>query len=112
MATTVNHDMDQGTNFAFTILAKDGNNIPIDLSSGYTAHAQMRKYYSSSSYVTLTASITGTTGNITVSLGPTATAAIKDGTWFYDVELHSNNGSTVQRVVQGMITVYPEVTKL
>ncbi len=111
MATTVNHDMDQGTNFAFTILAKDGNNIPIDLSSGYTAHAQMRKYYSSSNAINLDTSITGGTGYILISKSATGTAAIKDGTWFYDVELEYNDGKATQRLVQGMITVYPEVTK-
>ena len=47
-----------------------------------------------------------------VSLGPTASANVKAGVWFYDVELHSGGSSTVQRVVQGMITVYPEVTKI
>jgi hypothetical protein len=47
-----------------------------------------------------------------VSLGPTATAAIKAGTYFYDVELQFNNGTTIQRLVQGMITVYPEVTRV
>lgn len=111
MATTVNHDMDQGTNFAFNVVAKDSNGNPRNISSGCTAYSQMRKFYSSSSYVTLDASITGTTGNIRVSLSATGTAAVKDGTWFYDVELHSNNGLTVERIVQGMITVYPEVTK-
>jgi hypothetical protein len=56
--------------------------------------------------------LTGGTGYILVSLGSTATAQIKAGTYFYDVELMSNNGATVQRLVQGMITVYPEVTRI
>lgn len=112
MATSINYDMDQGANFSFNVVVKDSNGNPTNISTGYTAHSQMRKFYSSSAYVGLDASITGTTGNIKVSLSATGTAAIKDGTWFYDVELHSNNGLTVERIVQGMITVYPEVTKL
>lgn len=111
MATTVNHDMDQGTNFAFTIRAKDGSGFPIDLTSGYTAHAQMRRFYSSSTAINLDVTIAGGTGYIQISKSATGTAAIKDGTWFYDVELEYNNGTAVQRLVQGMITVYPEVTK-
>lgn len=111
MATTVNHDMDQGTNFAFTIRAKDGNGFPIDLTSGYTAHAQMRRFYSSSTAIDFDVAITGGTGYIQISKSATGTAAIKDGTWFYDVELEYNNGTAIQRLVQGMITVYPEVTK-
>ena len=56
------------------------------------------------------ASITGGTGGIIVSLGATGTASIKQGIYFYDVELHGSDNS-VQRLVQGMITVYPEVTR-
>jgi hypothetical protein len=112
MAVSINHDMDQGANFSFSILAKDTNGNAVNLSSGCTAYAQMRKHYSSTSYTTLTASLTGGTGYISVSLGSTGTAAIKAGTYFYDVELVSNNGNTTQRLVQGMITVYPEVTRI
>jgi hypothetical protein len=72
----------------------------------------MRKSYSSSTAITLNTSLTGGQGYILVSLGPTATAAIKAGTYFYDVELKTNSGNTVQRLVQGMITVYPEVTRV
>jgi len=111
MAVSINHDMDQGANFSFSILTKDATGNALNLSTGYTAFAQMRKYYSSNTAITMNASITGSTGNITVSLGPTATAAVKPGVYFYDVELHSGGSTTVQRLVQGMITVYPEVTR-
>lgn len=103
--------MDQGANFSFTILAKDANGNAINLTTGYTAQSQMRKFYSSSTAIALDTSITGGTGYILVSKSATGTAAIKEGTWFYDVELQYNNGTTVQRLVQGMITVYPEVTR-
>ena len=111
MAVSINHDMDQGANFAFSIVAKDSAGNPIGL-SGSTAHCQMRKYYTSETAITLTTSITGGTGYIIVSMGPTATAAVKPGVYFYDVELHSTNNTMVQRLVQGMITVYPEVTRI
>lgn len=112
MAISINHDMDQGANFSFTHIVKGNDNLPLDISSGYTAYAQMRKHYSSTNAVTLNASITGSTGNILVFLGATGTAAVKPGIWFYDLELHSNGSTTVQRLVQGMITVYAEVTKI
>jgi hypothetical protein len=112
MAASINYDMDQGSNFAFTIRANDSNGNPVDLSTGCTAYSQMRKSYSSSTAITLNTSLTGGQGYILVSLGPTATAAIKAGTYFYDVELKTNSGNTVQRLVQGMITVYPEVTRV
>jgi hypothetical protein len=112
MAISINHDMDQGANFSFTHTVKGNDNIPIDISNGYTAYAQMRRFYSSTNAVSLNASITGSTGQVLVSLGATATSGVKAGVWFYDLELHSNGSNTVQRLVQGMITVYPEVTKI
>jgi hypothetical protein len=111
MAVSINHDMDQGSNFAFSVVAKDSAGVAISL-SGSTAYCQMRKYYTSETAISLTTSLTGGTGNIIVSLGPTGSAAVKPGVYFYDVELHSSNGTQVQRVVQGMITVYPEVTRI
>ena len=110
MAISLNYDMDQGADFVFGCTAKDANGNPMDISSGYTAYSQMRKYYSSSDYTTLNTSITGSTGSILISLGATATEDIKPGIYFYDVEVHGTN--SVKRVVQGMITVYPEVTKI
>jgi hypothetical protein len=110
MAISVNHDMDQGSNFLFSVTAKGTTGMPLDLSSGYTAYSQMRRYPSSKNAVTLNASITGSTGNINVSLSATGTAAVKEGVWFYDVELAKD--SNVTRLVQGMITVYPEVTRI
>lgn len=110
MAISINHDMDQGSNFSFSFIAKGTTGVPLDLSTGYTAYSQMRRYPSSKTAVTLNASITGSTGNILVSLSATGTAAVKEGVWFYDVEIVG--GTNVQRVVQGMITVYPEVTRI
>lgn len=109
MAVSINYDMDQGANFAFGLTALSGGS-PMNISTGYTAYCQMRRYYSSSDYVTLSTSITGSTGSIYVSLGYTGTEDIKPGIYFYDVELHSVSG--VERLRQGMITVYPEVTKI
>ena len=109
MAVSINYDMDQGANFSFGLTAISGG-LPMDIGSGYTAYCQMRRFYSSTDYTTLNASITGSTGEIFVSLGHTGTEDIKPGIYFYDVELHSS--SHVQRLRQGMITVYPEVTKI
>jgi hypothetical protein len=111
MAVSINHDMDQGASFSFTIVAKDTIGNPISL-SGSTAYCQMRKYYSSETAISFNTALTGGTGQIIVSMSPANTANVKPGVYFYDVELHSNNGSAVQRLVQGMITVYPEVTRI
>lgn len=113
--------MDQGTNFRFVAVRKDDDGFPLAITGGCTAYCQMRKFYSSSAYHALTASVTGGTGEILVTLGATATAAVKSGVYFYDVEAHITPlGPTgeptaipyVHRIVQGMITVYPEVTRI
>ena len=113
MAISINHDLDQGSDFSFSYIVRGSDGIPRDISSGgYTAYAQMRRFYSSTTGFDLTTSITGSTGNVTVSMSSSKTVNIKSGVWFYDVELHSNGSQNIQRIVQGMITVYPEVTKI
>ena len=122
MAISINKDMDQGANFRFVATRKDDDGFALSITGGCTAYSQMRKFPSSTSYIDLAAAITGGTGEILVTLGPTGTAAIKSGVYFYDVELMTTplGGSppsgvgetTIQRIVQGMITVYPEVTRI
>ena len=112
MASTVNHNMDQGSDFAFSIFARDATGNAVDLSTGYAVNSQMRRHYSTQSYVSLTTQITGGTGYIFVSLGATATAGISPGRYFYDVELSSLDGGSVQRLVEGIVTVHPEVTRI
>ena len=122
MAISINYDMDQGANFRFVATRKDSDGFALAITGGATAYCQMRKFYTSTAYTSLATSITGATGEIVVSLSATGSAAVKAGVYFYDVELHTTpwntlvNGTavgdtTVQRIVQGMITVYPEVTR-
>jgi len=98
------------------LTATNTNGSAKGITSGYAVFSQMRKYYSSSTAINLTSAITGGTGGIKISLGATGTANVKPGVYFYDVELHGlSSGAepyTVKRLVQGMITVYPETTKI
>lgn len=121
MAISINYDLDQGTDFSFIATRKDSDGFPVAITGGATAYCQMRKFYTSSSAVTFNASVTGATGEVLVSLGATGTSGVKAGVYFYDVELHITpkdgsgtavSSTKVQRIVQGMITVYPEVTKI
>lgn len=121
MAISINYDLDQGTDFSFIATRKDSDGFAVAITGGATAFCQMRKHYSSTSAVTFNTAITGSTGEILVSLSATGSSGVKGGVYFYDVELHitpkdgAGNGippTKVYRVVQGMITVYPEVTKI
>ena len=108
MATQQNIVIDQGTTFSTTITAKDSTGSAKDL-TGYTTTAQIRKsYYSSSSTDFTTAQVDGT-GVITLSLTAAQTGNIKAGRYVYDVE--SASASETIRVVEGIVTVTPQVTK-
>lgn len=111
MATIQNISIDQGTTFSLTITVTDLNNNALDLTN-YTARSQMRRSYGASSYVAFTATIDDdpTTGELTISLTPTQTSALKIGRYVYDVEIEDNAGN-VTRVLEGIITVTPEVTR-
>ena len=108
MATQQNIVIDQGTTFSTTVTAKDSTGSAKDL-TGYTTTAQIRKsYYSSSSTDFTTAQVDGT-GVITLSLTATQTGNLKAGRYVYDIETAS--ASETIRVVEGIVTVTPQVTK-
>jgi len=114
MATVKNLVIDQGTTFSLTITVADANGNEIDL-DGYTARAQLRKSYGATSYTAFTVTISEntTTGELTISLTDTQTSALKAGRYVYDVEIVAPvaDGSPVTRVLEGIITVTPEVTR-
>jgi len=107
MATKANLVIDQGTTFSTSLNLQDEYGLPLDL-SGYTANSQMRKWYTSSN-----ASATFTTGVangvITLSLTANQTSNLTSGRYVYDVEI--NSGTTISRVVEGIVTVTPQVTR-
>ena len=109
MATKANLVIDQGTTFSTDLNLTDENGDPLQL-SGYTATSQMRKWYTSTNAAaTFTTSINVDTGVVTLSLTPFQTNNLTAGRYVYDVEL--NDGSTVSRIVEGIITVTPQVTR-
>lgn len=114
MATVKNLVIDQGTTFSLTITVADANGNEIDL-DGYTARAQLRKSYGATSYTAFTVTVAEdtTTGELTISLTDTQTSALKAGRYVYDVEIVAPvaDGSPVTRVLEGIITVTPEVTR-
>lgn len=111
MAAVANLSIDQGATFSSDITVKDINGNVFDL-TGYTAVAKLAKGYSS----TRTRTVMGTsfatdrtTGVLTISLTANQTAALDPERYVYDVEITSSTG-TVTRVLEGIITVRPEVS--
>jgi len=109
MAVTSNLVLDQGSDFSITINYNNEDGSSKNL-SGYTARSQMRRSYYSTTATTLTANISdASNGEITLSLAANTTANLKAGRYVYDLEVVT--GNSVVRVVEGIITVLPEVTK-
>lgn len=107
MATKANLIIDQGSTFSTDLSLKDENGDPLVL-SGYNANSQIRKWYTSTN-PTATFSTNITDGVITLSLTANQTGSIVAGRYVYDVEI--TDGSSVSRVVEGIVTVTPQVTR-
>lgn len=111
MATVYNLAIDQGTTYNLTLTVNDETGSARNI-SGFSARGQLRRSYYSTSNVQFTATIDNPSdGEIDISLTSAETANLKPGRYVYDVELTSNAGVTVERVLEGIATVYPEVTK-
>lgn len=114
MAAYVELFMDQGATFDSTIsLTDDVTNASLNI-TGYIVRSQMRRsYYSQNASANLTCTITSAIdGEIKLSLTAGQTANIKSGRYLFDVEtVDTLNGNTVARVLEGIITVTPEITR-
>jgi len=110
MAVTSNLVLDQGSDFSVVINYNNEDGSSKDLTN-YTARSQMRKSYYSTTATTLTSNISNASnGEITLSLSSNVSANVKAGRYVYDLEVVSNTGY-VTRVIEGIITVLPEVTR-
>ena len=102
--------IEQGATFNTTINVEDTAGAAINL-YGYTANSMMRKSYYSTSATTITSTVTGTAnGEVTLSVSATNTAGLTPGRYVYDVIITSPT-SVVTRVVEGIVTVLPSVTR-
>ena len=108
MATVQNITIDQGTTFSLTITLTNDDGTAKDLSS-YTVSAQMRKSYYTSTYTAFTTAKVDLTGELTISVTAAQTSDIKAGRYVYDIEIASS--SETLRILEGIVTVTPEVTK-
>jgi len=108
MATQKNIVIDQGTTFSVDVTAKDSAGAAKNL-TGYATTGQLRKSYYSSTSTSFTTAQVDATGVITLSLTATETGNLKAGRYVYDCE--SASGSETIRVVEGIVTVTPQVTK-
>lgn len=107
MAVKSNINIDQGSDFRVTVNVTDANNSPIVL-TGYTGKAQFRKHYTS--LTSYDFGVVVANGAVTLSLSSSNSNSISPGRYVYDCELTSTTG-VKSRIVEGIVTVKPQVTK-
>ena len=109
-AGTYNFTIEQGATFS-RVLTLQENGSAMSL-SGYSAASQFRSTHDSSTVVgTITSTISNASGGvITLSMTSSATGAIEEGIYVYDVEITSSAGA-VTRIMQGKVTLTPQVTR-
>lgn len=111
MATVSNLFVDAGASYSNIISVAATNGQALNL-TGYSVASQMRKSYQSSQSFTFTASIYDAgAGKVRLQLSPEQSSAIPAGRWLYDVEITSPSG-TKTRVVEGIVTVNPQITQI
>ena len=111
-AGTYNFTLEQGTTFVRSLTLQE-NGAAMNL-TGYSVASQMRSTHDSSTVVgTFACSLSNATGGIIqMGMASGAKTNIEEGIYVYDVEITSSSGGgTVKRILQGTVTVTPEVTR-
>jgi hypothetical protein len=111
MAQFVELDIDQGSDFNFDLDVADDDGVAVNVTN-YTFTSSIRKsYYSTSPTANLTVTIlNASNGNVIFSLNAATTSNIRAGRYLFDVKQLDNVNATT-RLVEGIITVNPQVTK-
>lgn len=109
-----NITVNQGENYDLTATLTNTDGTPVNI-SGYSLRGKVRYSYGSTGVlVDLEPSIISATGGIiNFTLSPSETAALPITVAVYDIERFVSGQSpvtTVSRVLQGTVTVTPEVT--
>jgi hypothetical protein len=112
------HDIiiEQGATFTEVYALRDVNHALINLTA-YTGAMQIRESAESTTTLasstgtspTITLTMGGTAGTITVSISATNTAALNFDQAVYDLEI--TTGTTVTRLLAGNVTLSKEVTR-
>ena len=104
--------LEQGTTFTTSITLDDIDGVPYDLTD-VTAKSQIRKsYYSANTTAEFSVTINDPAeGVIILILDASTTANIAAGRYVYDVAI-KDTANTVTRVLEGIVNVIPQVTKL
>lgn len=101
--------IDQDADFSLSVsLIDDASGDPLAANAVTSANAELRKHWDSANAVPFVMSVTD--GSLIMSMNATTTTGLEAGRYVYDAKLSMANGSVV-RILQGLVTVSPAVTK-
>lgn len=110
MAGFVELTIEQGANFSTTVTVNDSNGSSTNLTN-YSAAAQLRKSYYSTTANAFTVTVTdAAAGEITMSITSANTANLTPGRYVYDLLITSPT-NVKTRVIEGIATILPSVTR-
>ncbi len=102
--------LEQGASFTTTVTVNGSDGSPTNLTS-YTAAAQLRKSYYSTTANNFTVTVSNAAnGELTVAMSAANTANLTPGRYVYDLLITSPT-SIKTRVVEGIVTLLPSVTR-
>jgi hypothetical protein len=107
MAQKIDLIIDQGATYSTQFTITDANSSPLNF-YGYSGASQMRRHYSSNTYYSFGVTLSNT-GVVVLSMNSSVTNSISYGRYVYDVEVTGSN--TISRLVEGIVTVTPQVTR-
>jgi hypothetical protein len=113
VASITNLFIDQGSDYSNIITVESANGVGLDLTN-YTVKSQMRKSYTSSIAYDFTTSLySAPDGEIKLELSAADSELIPPGRYLYDVEITSPTPLFKKtRVVEGIVTVTPQITQV
>ena len=111
MANQVELYCDQGTDFSYQLDLSNDDGSGLNVTNYIFTSSVRKSYYSSSVTANMTVTVLSeANGNVQLSMNSSTTANIPAGRYLYDVKM-KNDSNTAFRVIEGIITVYPQVTK-
>lgn len=97
----VNITIEQGADFASTFTISNSDGTVYNLLNN-SAIAKLKKFPESETSYSFSASITVSTGQVTISMTDDITSSIPAGRYYYDILLTNNVTGLKTRVIEGM----------
>ena len=110
-AGTYNLVIDQGSDFALDLVIKQSGSA-LNLTN-YSGRAQLRtSVTASSASASFTVTKTNAAGGaLKLELSASTSSSLAAGQYVYDLEIFTSGDAIVKRILQGEVTITPEVTR-